>query len=497
MTDLAISHPAPTRLKLSLPLLFGLFVYAVTLVRPSPLLGDPDTYWHVVIGNWILVHHAVPHQDLWSYTKRGAPFVPLEWLGEVIIAGLYDKLGWAGLAASAALAVAAAIALQLRVLLKNLAPAHALIAAALAWNLFLAHLLARPFIYAEPILVLWMGGLLAARSEDRAPSFHLLPLMVLWANLHASYLLGLGFAGLFAGEAVIAAPDKKARLREVRRWGLFCALAFAAALATPYGISGVLQPLKLLHMHYALSVISEWQSPNFEQYQPLELWILLVFGTALARGWRLPVTRLLMVLFLLHMALSHARNVELLGLLAPLLAAPALGAQLAGAGSRLLSFPRFDRALTALAEPASAAGRALAACLVLVISVALLLPHPIDRDKDKVTPAAALAAVEAHGVTGPVFNGYDFGGYLIFRGIKTFIDGRADFYGDRFLKRYIDAVDLRKDSLPRILAEYGITWTLLPPNAPAVVFLKHLPGWRQLYADKTAVVDVRTDALKR
>jgi hypothetical protein len=325
----------------------------------------------------------------------------------------------------------------------------------------------------------------------------LLPLMTLWANLHPSYLLGLGFAGLFAGEAVIAAPDRGARLRAARVWGLFCVLAFAAVLVTPYGIWGVLQPLKLLHMKFALSVISEWQSPNFEHYQPLELWVLFAFGAAYALGWRLPATRLLMVLFLLHIALQHARNVEVLGLLAPLLAAPALGPQLAGRGGGLVSFPRFDRVLTVLAEPASASGRVLAAALAVAISAALLLPHPIRRDKDAVTPAAALAAVRAHHIEGPVLNGYGFGGYLIFRGIKTFIDGRADFYGDRFLKRYLHAIDLRKDSLPQILAQYGITWTLLPPNAPAVVFLKHLPGWRQLYADKIAVVDVREDQAAR
>lgn len=497
MTDFAVSHPAKKRLAFSLPILLGLFVYAITLIRPSPILGDPDTYWHITLGNWILAHHAVPHRDLWSFTKTGAPFTPLEWLGEVVIASLYDKLGWGGVVAAAALSVAAALAVQLRALLRYLTPAHALIATALAWNLFLAHLLARPFIFAEPILVLWMAALVAARAENRAPPFWLIPLMTLWANLHPSYLLGLGFAGLFAAEAVIAAPDKKARWGTARIWGLFCLAAFAAVLLTPYGVSGILQPLKLLHMKFALSVISEWQSPNFEHYQPLELWILFAFGLAYALGWRLPVTRIVMVLLLMHLALSHARNVEMLGLLAPLLAAPALGPQLAGSGGRLGSFPRFERALTALVEPASASGRVLAAVLVLLISAALLLPHPIDRDKDKVTPAAALAVVEAHGIKGPVFNGYGFGGYLIFRGIKTFIDGRADFYGDRFLKRYIDAIDLRKDSLPKIFAQYGITWTLLPPKAPAVVLLKHLPGWRQLYADKTAVVDVREDALKR
>jgi len=45
----------------------------------------------------------------------------------------------------------------------------------------------------------------------------------------------------------------------------------------------------------------------------------------------------------------------------------------------------------------------------------------------------------------------------------------------------------------KIGSEYRTTWTLLPPNRPAVVLLDHLPGWRRLYADDVAVVHVRED----
>jgi len=91
-----------------------------------------------------------------------------------------------------------------------------------------------------------------------------------------------------------------------------------------------------------------------------------------------------------------------------------------------------------------------------------------------------------HHIEGPVFNDYAFGGYLIFAGIKPFIDGRY-FYGDAFIKRYAEAVSVASDELPRLLAEYHIAWTLLGAKTPAVVLLDHLPGWRRLYADEVAV----------
>jgi len=63
------------------------------------------------------------------------------------------------------------------------------------------------------------AGLVTARSEDRAPPLWLVPLMTLWANLHSSDIFGLGLAALLAGEALLAARDRRARLGALRGWG--------------------------------------------------------------------------------------------------------------------------------------------------------------------------------------------------------------------------------------------------------------------------------------
>ncbi len=95
-----------------------------------------------------------------------------------------------------------------------------------------------------------------------------------------------------------------------------------------------------------------------------------------------------------------------------------------------------------------------------------------------------------------MLNDYAFGGYLIFSGIAPFIDGRAELYGDAFIKRYVEAMLVESDQLPQLLAEHGITWTLIDPNRPAVFLLDHLPGWRRLYTDDIAVVHVREEDAK-
>ena len=268
MADAATLSRTRGRLGLSLPLLLGLLVYGQIISHPSAVLGDPDTYWHIATGRWILAQGAVPHQDVFSFSMPGAPWDPPGWLAEIFIAWLYDHFGWAALVVVTGLCEAGALALLLRVLLRFLAPVHALIAVVLTWALALTHALARPHILTLPILVLWVAALVSARSEERAPSLWLALLITLWANLHSSYMLGLVLAALLAGEAVLLAPDWGARLRAMRGWAVFGGASAAAALITPFGIHGLIQPFELTQMSYSSAVLVEWMSPNFQRYQP-------------------------------------------------------------------------------------------------------------------------------------------------------------------------------------------------------------------------------------
>jgi hypothetical protein len=84
------------------------------------------------------------------------------------------------------------------------------------------------------------------------------------------------------------------------------------------------------------------------------------------------------------------------------------------------------------------------------------------------------------------------GGFLIFHGVKPFIDGRADMYGDDFFDAYVKALQPDRAKLLALLAKYKVQWTILDAKDPAVQLLDVLPGWKRLYGDKYAVVHVRT-----
>src|SRR5882672_8425939 len=95
---------------------FGVVVYALLLINGGLLLGDSDTYWHIAVGKWILDHGALPHADIYSFTKAGEPWMSSSWLAQVLYAAAYAWAGWTGPVALASLAIAAAFAL----LAKNL-----------------------------------------------------------------------------------------------------------------------------------------------------------------------------------------------------------------------------------------------------------------------------------------------------------------------------------------------------------------------------------------
>jgi hypothetical protein len=474
------------RLIPSWPLLVALLAFGRALAQPGALLHDPDTYLHIAAGHWMLAHRALPGHDPFSYTFAGAKWVAHEWLAEIVLAAVYDVAGWSGLVLLTVACFAISLALLTRFLLRWAEPFSALIAVALAASLVESHLLARPHILALPLLVLWSGMLFAARDTGAAPPFRLLPVMALWANLHDSYMFGLLLACYLAAEAVLAGP----RPLEARRWGLFAVLSLMAALATPNGIAGLVQPFRLMAMPALQSSFIEWRSPDFQDFQPLEIMLLGLIALGLATGVKLPWTRVLVLVGLCHLALAHTRHADLLGLVGPLALAGSLGPQLA-ACIRAAPLSAVSRAAVRLAQPAVLPAVALGFALAVAMSLPLLL-RPIVRTEDAVTPASALAAAARLGLSGHVFNSEGFGGYLVFRGVPTFIDGRIELYGNAFLAHYLDAVNGDPRSLADLLHRWNIAWALLEPQQAALGGLDHLPGWRRAYGDEHAIIYART-----
>jgi hypothetical protein len=477
---LSVAHRSEN-LRLWLPFIFAATAYLTLITKMVRLLRDSDTYWHIVVGQWIIEHHAVPHVDLFSFTMRGSPWITSAWLSEILYFAAFQLAGWPGPAILAALSASAAFFLLTFLLLKRLPSVSVAILVSAGIAMVTAHTLARPHVLIFPLMVLWVNALLQATEERRAPSLAYLLLMVLWANLHGSFTLGLALVAPFAMEALWTA-DKSARLTVLLHWLRFGLLALAAACMTPYGVESILVTVRILNLGTTLSDIGEWSSIRFGP-NPVTICVLAGAAYVLYSGLKLPPLRIAVLLALIYETFAHERYVDVLALVAPFFVAGPLAKHISWTQlQEHRSIPRQKKAFgTAIAALAIATG----------LIVAATDPAP------PVVPRLAVEKLKELKAS-RVLNEYYFCGYLIFEGIPTFIDSRAELYGSAFLSRYMRAISLEDATdFVRLLDDYKIDSTLLLPSTPAVGLLDRLPGWEQIYVDDVAVVHVRRTRSER
>jgi hypothetical protein len=289
---------------LAVGLLAGLWLLLGTTTE---LLQDPDTLLHLKIGAWIHSHGAVPHVDVFSHTRYGAPWVAHEWLAACLMAAAYRLGGWTALMVGAVAVFTLTLTGLTRWLLQRLPPIYALLLVALAAAPLSAHLLARPHVLSWPLLLVWTIGLVQAREANNGPSKWLLLVMVVWANLHGSFTLGLLLAGGFALEAVMAAWGDRALLaKQARAWVFFCVLSVGAAMITPYGWQGLGLTLHVTGLTH-LQDIAEWAPPSGAGLVPVMLWGTVITALSVLGLLRMPLARWGLLAGLVYQASTASR----------------------------------------------------------------------------------------------------------------------------------------------------------------------------------------------
>jgi hypothetical protein len=408
---------------------------------------------------------------------RGQPWISTQWLAQVLYAKVFSWFGWSGPVVLAASAISATFALLAKFLSRRLSESTSLVFIAAALALTVPHLLARPHVLALPVMVAWVGGMIAAADRRRAPSFRLLPLMALWANLHGGFVFGLVLIAPIALDAVVSAEPQE-RKTLMLRWAAFGLAALLTSCATPYGWNALLASQKILGLGAALLLIMEWRPADFGSLGALEVCLLLGIGLALYRGIRLPPLRIVLLLGLLHMALAQGRAGEILALLGPLVLAAPLARQIGGAAPVLSNAAPRGVLFVGV-------GIVLLAGTMAYASVHRFEPHT------RSSPVAAVTALKRLNLS-RVFNDYDFGGYLIANGVAPFIDGRTELYGEKFFVDHNAASGLMQpENLFRLLEQYQIEATLMRTQSAATKLLDHIDGWHKIYSDDIATIHLR------
>jgi hypothetical protein len=238
-------------------------------------LSDPDVWWHIRLGDWIIAHHQIPAGELFAYTAFGNPLVAHEWLSETIFAalaavgGLFLVTVLMGLVAWSAM-----VATVLRGHLRGAGPVVLAVGLALGARAAETVLGTRPqvFTFALVCWTLWVAESYLRSGGRRR--WLLPPLFLLWANLHAGFIAGIGFLVIVVVVEAIKyrwAIGAAAPVRRIRGLAVAVGVSVLAACINPYGpwlfifaaTTGAAERQK---------GIIEWQSPNFADPA---MWVLL------------------------------------------------------------------------------------------------------------------------------------------------------------------------------------------------------------------------------
>lgn len=465
-------------------LILGAFTTVVAFMFGSSprIFSDGDVSWHVASGRWILDHRMVPASDPFSFTMPGHPWVAQEWLSDVLSAVVMQAFGNAGLSMLVSVALALLVLIVGFEVRRWASPVQLALSLLTLVTLLLSFTLARPHVFAWPLLAGWMVLLMRARERHCPPRLWMVGLMVFWANFHASYIFGLLLTGFFALEALIVEGDKR---RAFLGWLLFGMLCLGAALLTPHGVTGLLYPFDVMRMT-SLKIIGEWRATNVD--------VTPEFGVALlalifAMGWRgvqVPVLRLLLILMLLWLALSQMRQQPLWGIASILILVRPIAISMGDGKEK----PPFWRQIGVPANRIPAVWISITALFVLLAIGRATMP--ISRPDTEAYPSVAIAHIPAALRRQPVLNTYSYGGPLIAAGIRPYIDGRSDMYGDAFTEDYQKINTGDQLALTRATHRFRLVWAITEArNETLLRLLDSTPGWHRIYADKEAVIHRR------
>jgi hypothetical protein len=476
-------------------LLIGGVLFAILMLFIEGI-QDPDFWWHLRVGRWIVDNGRLPSHDLFTFTVPDHVWTDHEYLTEVLMWLTYTATGTVGLAIAFGLITWAGFWLIYRQVRRD---AFVIVGVGLAlgalagWPIWGPR--AQMITFAFSCLELyWLQGYLSGRS--RALTFF--PLVVIvWANLHGGWVIGFAWLGVALVSVLVSwAMDRSnpAHKAHARFLAIVTAASVVAVLATPHGLSLYLYPFQTQGSVAQQKLIVEWFSPDFHQIylRPFEAMVFIVVaGFALRRP---SLYQFLLVAASLGLALQSVRHIALF----VAAATPVM----------ISSYSEYWKELAARKGwKAQAPVRPLFAIVTAVALVLVTLVAAVKIDSDVSPPVQAkldassypIGAADwlaSHPEVGTqMYNQYGWGGYLANRfypdpNRKVFIFGEAELMGDPLLNEYNDVQNLRPD-WTAILDKYHVDYVVFNTGEALSNVLATQPAWKVVYQDNVATIYVR------
>jgi hypothetical protein len=489
--------------KLTLQRLLMLILLALVFGMAANLPQDTDTWWQLHTGKYILQNRIIPMTDPFSMTRLGQAWLDPAWGTQIIIASVYNLFGGgASLPASGSVGLMVYTALFAALGMFFIYQASEGNAYVKAFVIILASATANIFWSARPQMITFaMSALvlyLLSRHRHGKKGLWILPILtILWVNMHGGFSVGfiiLGCAIVGEGLNIFWTPNEEAsqlnsnRSLSLRTLVIVTVVSFAVVVINPYttqlwtyAFSAVASQTVVLQQF-----LQEWASPNFHTK---ETWpfLLLLLGTLVAfRLSKLPPdwTQILQVSGFALLSLYSGRNISIFALVV----APALIQHI----DAILKDKKWLRENSRRASVGSPLINWVL-LIFIVIGVAAKVwitaePKNALRVQSETFPIKAVAYLNEHKPDGPMFNSYNWGGYIMFAApdYKTFVDGRTDLYGDQLLTEWLDAISAR--NWEQIFQKWNIKLAFIESVSPLAGVLRYDTRWKALYQDDQASI---------
>jgi len=471
---------------------FEVYVFVFAFLFASRPLSDGDFWWHLKTGEYIVHNFSIPRIDFYSFTNPGKHWVAHEWLSEVIFYLIYSRLGFNTLI----FIFTVLIVLAFWVVFRR-SQAHPFIKGVAVllsvWSI-LPTIGVRPRTFTLLFAAIYLAVLHQFVREKPAKAvWWLVPVMVVWVNLHAGYLIGLVLIGFAIVGVVLDAwfdgQPPRSQWPCLKTLVLVFIACLIAVNLNPQGPRIFIFPFEFFFSPVQQDQVIDWLSPDFHQKDllPLLSLILLTIAALALSPKRVRPRELLLFLFVLYATLKSNRHMAILSLVA--------GPMLAEYGQYWLETTRFGKTF----EPAPAASSTrrqlifnlilmvpLVACLIKLKSV---IYSPPTQERVGV-PLNAVAFIKQNGITGNTFTDPNiWGGYLIWEtpSNPVYIDGRIDMYGDEFVSEFLGIIYGEK-RWQEPFDRYGVRVAIVSQKSVLRLQLEQSPQWQQVYSDEMAVV---------
>ncbi len=462
-------------------------------LRTGMSVMDPDIWWHLRVGEWILQHRAVPRVDYFSSFAAGHPWVAYSWLYEVIVRWMYERLGFISIPVYSillTLAITFALHRLLRKLLPDFYPAVVLTALGiLAMSRFFSP---RPWLFTALFYILEMDILLAFRSSRKARVlWWLVPIFILWANLHIQFVYGLLVLALAVLEPYLRRPASRLKIsteaieaRGTRQQVMVLVATFAATFVNPYGWKLYGAVAQYLSQTAVYDIIGELKAPGFRFFSDyVELLVLAAAFVVLAIRRPVPLLPSILLIVSTPLAFRTQRDVWFMTVSAVAL----IAWQFRGQPEPRPTSRSFQRVLVPLA------------LTLVLLAGALVSGFSQERLRAEVAaafPVNAVRYIEQNGLGGRLYNTIANGGFLMFAlpRLPVAIDGRTNLYGNSRNQQFYDTMmgrpswssdpDLDSSQLVVVETEIALAsllrldprFQLLEEDDVACVFARRVPG---------------------